>query len=290
MKKLKELQLLAKFKALKKWKKILIFTALFFTIFIGWIIWGNLSLQVTEYTITSDRIPDDFDNFRIVQISDLHNAQFGEDNAQLLEKIRKQKPDIIVITGDLVDSYHPNMDVALSFARQATQIAPVYYITGNHEHRLDYKDIGKQLEDVGVTALFNESITLTRGDDQISLLGMLDTSLRKNPARENTLSDLIPTDGSYTVLLAHRPECFDSYVLCGVDLALTGHVHGGQFRLPFVGGLYAPGQGAFPTYDAGLFTEGQTNMIISRGVGPSRFPFRLNNRPEIVVVTLKNGK
>lgn len=280
---------LTKLKGLKKWQKLLIIAGVFALCFIWWIIWGNLSLEATQYTITSDRIPDAFDGFRIVQISDLHNAQFGEDNSLLLEKIREQKPDIIVITGDFVDSYHPNADIAVSFARQVVELSPVYYVTGNHEHRIGYKNICRQLEDVGVMPLLNARVMLSRGEDQLALLGVLDTSLRESPERENTLNDLMPTDGSYTVLLAHRPECFDSYVHSGVDLAFTGHVHGGQFRLPFIGGLYAPGQGIFPKYDAGLITEGQTNMIISRGIGPSRFPFRLNNRPEIVVVTLKKG-
>lgn len=257
--------------------------------FISWVIWGNLTLEITQYTITSDRIPEDFDNFRIVQISDLHNAQFGEDNARLLEKIRAQKPDIIVITGDFVDFYKTNIAVSVSFARQAVQIAPVYYIPGNHESGIDYKALYSELKSVGVTVLLDESISLQRGESQIQLIGLVDISFRKKQTTQEALLPLMPADDSYTVVLSHRPGDFAEYIACKADLVLTGHVHGGQFRLPFIGGLYAPGQGIFPKYDAGLFVEGRTNMIISRGVGPSRFPFRLNNRPEIVVVTLKNG-
>lgn len=290
MKKLKELKLFTKLKSLKKWQKFLLLAVTFILCFIGWIIWGNLTLEVTQYTITSDRIPEGFDNFKIVQISDLHNAQFGEDNARLLEKIRVQKPDIIVITGDFVDSYNPDANVSVSFARQATQIAPVYYIPGNHESRIDYKGLYNELKAVGVTVLPDESISLQREEAQIQLIGLVDISFRKKQTTQEALLPLMPTDDSYTILLSHRPDQFDEYVACGPDLVLTGHTHGGQFRLPFIGGLFTHGQGVFPKYDAGLFTQGRTNMIISRGLGPSRFPFRLNNRPEIVVVTLKNGK
>jgi len=264
-------------------------TTVFALCFIGWVIWGNLSLEVTRYTITSDRIPQDFDNFRIVQISDLHNAQFGTDNSRLLEKIRKQKPDIIVITGDFVDFYKTNISVSVSFARQAVQIAPVYYIPGNHESGIDYKTLYSELESVGVTLLLDEGVKMERGQSYIHLLGLVDDSFRKKQTVKEALLSLMPNDDSYSVVLSHQPKHFDEYVACQADLVLTGHIHGGQFRLPFVGGLYAPGQGIFPKYDAGLFVEGRTNMIISRGVGPSRFPFRLNNRPEIVVVTLKKG-
>ena len=290
LKKLRKPKLFTKLNNLKKWQKRLLIFAALALCFIGWVIWGNLSLQVTQYTITSDRIPEDFDNFRIVQISDLHNAQFGEDNSRLLEKIRAQKPDIIVLTGDFVDSYKPNVSISVSFARQATQIAPVYYIPGNHELRIDYNGLYSELTAVGVTVLLDESISIQRNAAQIQLIGLVDISFRKKQTTQKALLPLMPTDDTYTLVLSHQPGQFDDYVACKADLVLSGHVHGGQIRLPFIGGLYSPGQGLFPKYDAGLFVEGRTNMIISRGIGPSRFPFRINNRPEIVVVTLKNSQ
>jgi predicted MPP superfamily phosphohydrolase len=286
---LKKLELLTKLKSLKKRQKLLLCTAVLLLCFTGWVIWGNISLQVTEYTIASDRIPDDFDNFRIVQISDLHNAEFGADNVRLLEKIREQNPDIIVITGDIVDSRRTNLSIALSFAEQAVQIAPTYYVPGNHEGRLNYRFISKSLQNVGVIPLLDKRISLTRQGEKISLLGLIDDNCRPKGTTEDALISLMEETDSYTLLLSHRPTFFDDYVASGADLVLTGHIHGGQFRLPFIGGLYAPGQGLLPKYDAGLFTEGQTNMIISRGLGNSAFPFRINNRPEIVVVTLKKG-
>ena len=106
------------------------------------------------------------------------------------------------------------------------------------------------------------------------------------------LNTLMEQETAYAILLSHRPELFETYAACGVDLVLSGHAHGGQFRLPFIGGLIAPNQGLFPKYDAGLFTDGNTNMIVSRGIGNSIIPIRFNNRPEIVLLELRaaNGK
>ena len=242
-------------------------------------------MQVTEYTVCSDRLPESYDGYRIVQISDLHNTAFGKDNCHLLEKIRALTPDILVITGDIVQS-HP-MDNALAFARQAAEIAPVYYVPGNHEHRMAYESLYAGLREAGVTVLLNQCITIIKDGGQISLVGVEDPIFYPNASMEEKLLPLI--DDAYTVLLSHRPEYFDTYVSVGADLVLTGHAHGGQFRLPFIGGLYSPNQGVFPKYDSGLFFNGQTPMIVSRGIGNSAFPIRLNNRPEIVSVTLKKA-
>ncbi len=247
--------------------------------------WNNTALQVTEYTLCSDHLPEGFDGFRIIQISDLHNTAFGEENCHLIEKIRALNPDLIAITGDIVQS-HP-MEKALAFARQAAIIAPVYYVPGNHEHRMDYETLYAGLQAAGVTVLLNQRITIAKDDGQICLAGVEDPIFCPNASMEEKLLPLM--DDTYTVVLSHRPEYFDTYVSVGADLVLTGHAHGGQFRLPFIGGVYVPNQGLFPKYDAGLFSEGQTHMIVSRGLGNSAFPFRLNNRPEIVAVTLKTA-
>ncbi len=248
--------------------------------------WNNTALQVTEYTLCSERLPESFDGYRIVQISDLHNTAFGKDNCHLLEKIRALNPDLIAITGDIVQS-RP-MDKALAFARQAAEIAPVYYVPGNHEHRMDYETLYVGLRTAGATLLLNQRITIAKDGGQICLVGVEDPIFCPDASMEETLLPLI--DDTYTVVLSHRPEYFDTYVSVAADLVLTGHAHGGQFRLPFIGGIFVPNQGLFPKYDAGLFVEGQTHMIISRGLGNSAFPFRLNNRPEIVAVTLKTAR
>jgi len=276
----------------KKWIKLLCITFLFLC-FVGYIIWGNLSIQVTEYTISADRLPEGFSGFRIAQVSDLHNAEFGMDNRNLLAKLKDARPDIIVLTGDLIDSGRTDINIAVSFAEKAVTIAPTYYVPGNHESRIaQLDDLYKGLSDAGVTLLLDESVQLQKGNDSITLAGILDFSFREEDPVANmkkVLTDLLSESDSYTVLLSHSPEFFEIYTSRHADLVLTGHVHGGQFRLPFLGGVYAPGQGFFPKYDAGLFTENNTNMIISRGLGNSIFPFRLNNNPEIVMITLENS-
>lgn len=249
--------------------------------------WNNTALQVTNYTISSKRLPKSFDGFKIVQISDLHNGEFGKDNRNLLNKIREQAPDIIVITGDIVQA--TPMENALSFARQVTQIAVTYYVPGNHEHRIDYAPLFNGLREAGVILLLNQRATIQKGDQQLNLIGVEDPTFYPDETMEDKLRPLIQKN-SYNIVLSHRPEQFDAYVSCKADLVFTGHVHGGQFRLPFVGGLYAPGQGLFPKYDAGIFESDITKMIVSRGIGNSAFPFRLFNRPEIVVVTLKKAE
>ena len=275
----------------KKWIRIL--PALILLGLVIWTLWGNTALEITEYEIVSDRIPQGFSGFRIAQISDLHNTEFGEGNCRLVDLLSQTEPNIIVITGDMIDSRHTDMEIALAFARQAAAIAPVYYVSGNHEARIgEYSDLKKGLTDAGVVVLENQKVLLTRGGDSITLLGMDDPSFR--PGAEASVSALAlaelqnGSDG-YTVLLAHRPELFHVYAESGIDLVFSGHAHGGQFRLPFFGGLVAPNQGLFPRYDAGMFASDSTTMIVSRGIGNSIIPLRFNNRPEVIVATLECG-
>lgn len=252
-----------------------------------WTIWGNTALELNRYTLSDESLPTSFEGYRIAHVSDLHNAEFGQDNAALIDMLRTADPDIIAVTGDLIDSRNTDVAVALRFIEQAADIAPVYYITGNHESRIpeDYAALKAGMLSAGVTVLDNARITLTRNGEHITLLGMPDPGF-SSESPEATLHSL--TDGveGFTLLLAHHPEMFDTYVACGIDLALTGHAHGGQFRLPFVGGLIAPGQGFFPQYDAGLYTEGDTAMLVSRGIGNSIIPIRFNNRPEVILIEL----
>ena len=264
-------------------------------VLIIWTIWGNTALMVSTVTVSSNRIPAAFNGFRIAQVSDLHNAVFGENNAELLQILSECKPNIIVVTGDLVDAEHTDIDVALDFAKEAAQIAGTYYVTGNHEGSLSqYDELKTGLESMGVVVLDDASMQLEYNGDDITLIGLSDPSftlkgnmLGEVPAMVDTkLRGLIGDKDDYTILLSHRPELFETYVNCGVDLVLSGHAHGGQFRLPFIGGLVAPNQGLFPKYDAGLYTKGDTNMIVCRGLGNSIIPIRFNNRPEIVLLEL----
>ena len=269
---------------------------IFFVLLI-WMIWGNTALTVSNIKISSSRIHPTFSGFRIAQVSDLHNTEFGKDNKKLLELLSENKPDIIVITGDLVDAEHTDIEVALDFAKGAVNIAPVYYVTGNHEASLSqYNELKTGLETIRVVVLEDEKIQLKRDKEVITLIGLSDPNFTlkgdifgEAPAMVSTkLNSLADDESSYTILLSHRPELFESYAHYNIDLVLSGHAHGGQFRLPFIGGLIAPDQGIFPKYDAGLFTNGSTNMIVSRGLGNSIIPIRFNNRPEVIVIELLN--
>ena len=265
------------------------------------IVWGNTALEVTNFTIKSDKIPKAFSGFRIAQISDLHNAEFGKNNVNLLKMLRGAEPDIIVITGDMVDSRRTDLTVALNFAKEAVLIAPTYYVTGNHEANVPakvYTEFIKGLRSVGVTVIEDQAITISRKDDTITLVGVVDPRCdegfiegeereQEGLRMEQKLAALYQDyKDTYCILLSHRPELFDVYVSAELDLVFSGHLHGGQFRIPYLGGLYAPAHGFFPEYDAGLFTKNGTNMIVSRGLGNSSFPIRINNRPEIIVVEL----
>ena len=260
-----------------------------------YVVLGNTSVGVSKFTVSSDNLPSEFDGFRIVQISDLHNAEFGKDNRRLIKKIKKCEPDIIALTGDLIDSRNTDLDIAINFVKEATKIAPCYYVTGNHEGRIDdYEAYEAELIALGVIVIDNESVVIEKGLSSIELHGLHDLEslkgekygYRERGVLEKLLTENTHNKDGFDVLLAHYPDFLDLYSKYEYDLVLSGHAHGGQFRLPFVGGLYAPLQGKLPKYDAGLFSSGNTQMIVSRGLGNSVFPFRINNTPEVVLVTL----
>ena len=280
---------------MKKKRVILLIVAFLLSVLSVWIIWENNSPMIGKYELSYDTLPQSFDGYRIAQISDLHNAQMGKDNEKIIKMLVEAQPDMIAITGDLIDSRRTDTDIALSFIHQAVKIAPCYYVSGNHEARIDgYNELKKSLKDLGVTVLDNEKTQIEINGEAITVIGLMDPQFDKNSksrrvVTKHHLRGLRDADDGFTVLLAHRPEVFEVYADYGVELALSGHVHGGQFRIPFVGGLYVPNQGLFPKYDDGLYTEEGTNMIISRGIGNSAFPFRINNRPEVVIVNLKRS-
>ena len=280
----------------KKMNIVLCALLVLLIILVVWTIWGNTALMVNTTTISSSRIPVSFSGLRIAQVSDLHNAKFGENNGRLLELLSENEPDIIVITGDLVDAQHTNITTALDFATEAVQIAPTYYVTGNHEASLSqYSTLKAGLEVAGVVVLEDEAVQLERNGETVTLVGLSDPNFTirgdvfgEVPAMVSTkLKSLMSDENGYTILLSHRPELFESYAACDVDLIFSGHAHGGQFRLPLIGGLIAPNQGFFPKYDAGIFSDHNTHMVVSRGLGNSIILFRFNNRPEIILVELK---
>lgn len=249
---------------------------------------GNRRLTLSEYTVDSGApVTSFFSGFRVTHISDLHNASFGKDNSRLIAFIKNTNPDIIAITGDLVDSRKADIAVALGFIQSISTIAPVYYVTGNHEARLisKYPTLMEDIQNAGATVLNNQSITFEKDGRSIVIAGLSDPAIGLYGDVDTVLSSLIPKEG-YTLLLSHRPELMESYTKAGANLVLSGHAHGGQFRLPFLGGMFAPGQGFFPKYDSGMYELKETKMIVSRGIGNSLFPLRINNPPDVVSIVI----
>ena len=244
----------------------------------------NKHLETTHYTYAAEQLGADLEGYRIVQISDLHNAKFGKNNQKLVGRIRECEPDMIVLTGDLVDSNHTNVDRAVQFVDEIVKICPVYYVTGNHEYWLEkseYDELMDGLIGAGVVILDDQVVEISRGDAKFRLVGLDDKSLT-----DGTLEALLSDEKEFPVVLAHEPQYLVRYADTGVDLVLSGHAHGGQFRLPFVGGIVAPDQGFLPEYTAGEYYMDGTEMIVSRGLGNSVIPARLFNYPEIVCVEL----
>ena len=281
-----------KFKISKKSKIFILCLFCLAIVFLGWNIYQNQFIQLNEITIKSETLPEDFVGYKIVQVSDLHNAEFGENNEGLLLLIEEQKPNIIVVTGDIVDSRRTDVQVARDFINNASEIAPVYYVTGNHEARVDMEDEIDFIElNENVNVLHNQSVLLKKGESVIQLIGVDDPDYKAvtdSEAYMNKRLSLYCDNEYFKILLSHRPELFETYVENEMNVIFSGHAHGGQVRLPFVGGVIAPHQGFFPTYDAGLFyATNDATMVVSRGLGDSILPLRINNPPELVVVTLE---
>ncbi len=258
-------------------------------------IWQNNDLEVTHYTYSSNDITFDFNGYRIVQVSDLHNKKFGTKSNQLIEEIKKLQPDMIVITGDLVDSNHTNIDVVIDFLKQAVTIAPCYYITGNHELWLEEEvqnDLMKRIINTGTILLDDKVVEITpnnNSNEDYNSNSLILTGLDDGSLYGDTLHKLTKDidEKQFVLLLAHEPQNFENYSNENIDLILSGHAHGGQIRLPFVGGLVAPDQGFLPQYTEGFHSRNDVSMIISRGLGNSIIPIRLFNRPEIVCIELQ---
>lgn len=263
---------------------------------LGVAIWQNKALQLNTVSVSYGWLPPELDGYRIAHISDLHNTEIGEDNRTLIEMLEAARPDMIAMTGDMIDASRTDIDVVLRFASEATRIAPCFFVTGNHEVRADsYPQLRKGLEEVGVTVLENASATLEKNGERITVIGVNDPINVEDKHSDDyavmegylqKATEGVEEDGTLKILLAHRPELLALYAEFGINLVLSGHTHGGQFRLPFIGGVVAPDQGLFPKYDAGLYELGKTQMVVSRGIGNSIIPLRINNPPEVVLVEL----
>ena len=257
----------------------------------------NNKIDITKYSIKSKSIDS---RIKIAHLSDLHSKPFKA----VLAKLNKIKPDIICVTGDYINDRARNKDKMLDFARDLVAIAPVYYITGNHERRLEsFDEIMQSLKESGFNVLLNEVAEIDIKGNIIDILG-LDENMadhkdyRARKAGTFEYKDMKPyfeeldnKDG-FKIVLSHCPENFEglkemNYSQYDFDIQLSGHAHGGQFILPFIGPVFSPGQGLFPKYARGSFGE-RPKLIISRGLGNSEFPFRLFNHPEINVIKLSH--
>lgn len=273
----------------RKTAVLLVLTALLAA---GFLLWGNCSLQTTETALVSPALPPAFDGLRIVELADLHGRVFGRGSSRLLAAVRRAEPDLICIDGDLFDE-HTDLAMLPPLLRGLCAIAPVYYVTGNHEWRVPgLRGILAQMRACGVTVLQDDWRVLRRGEDALIVAGTDDPC---GPAERKTPAELIADiraeagEAAFLLLLAHRNDQLPQWSALGVQAVLAGHCHGGVVRLPFVGGLFGTDRRLFPAWDAGLYRQGETALYVSRGLGYTNVHFRLFNRPEVAVIVLRRG-
>ena len=277
-----------------------------------WNVYWNSTITVHTYTHANEGIPEEFDGFRVVQLTDLHSVRTEAQGQLVYDTIRGQEPDMICVTGDLVDSrYYAKHGVAgetltLALMEELVKLAPVYFIYGNHEMILlddpQKNEFKVALEEMGVQILNNDVIrySMEEGGESIFVGGIQDPStlykdyryafLSNNGERMEAMLDAVSVgirNDDFFLLLSHRPEYLEMYDQYPADLVLSGHAHGGQFRLPFIGGVYAPGQGFFPRYTAGLYSTNDLEMYVGTGIGNSVIPVRIFNPPEVLTIILE---
>ena len=287
------------------YKIIFIFFGIFILMYL-YIKYNVNTLEVTKYVVENKKVTNEFDGYNIVQISDLHSKLFGENNKKLIQKIKSLNPDIVVVTGDLIDGENNNYNVALDFMKEISKLYRVYYIIGNHEQKSlikkykdEYKDYFNKLHQIDFVNLDNNKVEIVKGDSNINLYGLTVPYSCYKYLFDNQETTSIDIDfleeklgkvdrEQFNILLAHTPFYFDEYEKWGADLTLCGHVHGGIVRLPIVGGLLSPDRKFFPKYDLGEYTKNKSTMIVSKGLGGSKVLIRVNCKPEIVNIKLKN--
>lgn len=260
----------------------------------SWFQWQCWGLQTTRAEVALPGLPQGFDGYRIVHLSDLHGHQYGEDSGELLDRVREGSPDLIVVTGDLIDQ-QSQLAMVPALAQGLAAVAPTYYVTGNHEWALGtgaVRELKGVLAQCGVTVLSNQYQILERDGARIALAGVDDPNGYADQTSPEELAAAIQADqpGLFTLLLAHRNDHFGQYANAGYDFVMSGHGHGGIVRLPLVGGLIGTDRRLFPPWTAGAYTVGDSTLFVSRGLGNNTVPykgFRIFDRPELAVVTLR---
>lgn len=265
---------------------------------------SNKMLTVTSYNVRSDKIPENFKGFKLALIADLHNASFGKDNRILLNKLEKMEPDAVLLAGDMVSTSDKEYTVFFSLAQKLAQRYETYYVVGNHEQALGEKEVNlfcQNAESEGIKVLDNQRVSIIRGNEKINLYGMwfnlrfyADRSPEADKSQQyyfdvDTITEILgqSSKNEFNILLTHNPLYFDTYEKWGADLTLSGHIHGGMIRIPFIGGVYSPEKTYFPEYDGGIYAKNNSQMIVSRGMGNGGLGFRFLNCPELVEVVLK---
>ena len=256
------------------YKIIFIFIGIFILMYL-YIKYNVNTLEVTKYVVENKKVPKEFDGYNIVQISDLHSKLFGENNKKLIQKIKSLNPDIVVVTGDLIDGENNNYNVALDFMKEISKLYRVYYIIGNHEQKSlikkykdEYKDYFNKLHQIDFVNLDNNKVEIVKGDSNINLYGLT--------VPYSCYKYLFDNQETTSIDINFLEEKW------GADLTLCGHVHGGIVRLPLVGGLLSPDRKFFPKYDLGEYIKNKSTMIVSKGLGGSKVLIRVNCKPEIV--------
>ena len=249
------------------------------------IVHQNNQLEKKFYQVKSNKV---VDNIRIVALADLHLKGFGKDNEKLVAEVKNLSPDIVAIVGDMnLESQPDNYSSVISLCKQLNEIAPVYYCLGNHEiDAMLFKNsnIYKDIKAEGIKIFNNETETVNIGGTAIDIIGLTQNPTEFDEYGKDFFEKAMSADDNFKLLLTHYPEYFlgklNDY---DIDLAITGHAHGGQVRLPFIGGLYAADQGLFPKLCDGYHEDGNSKFIVSRGLGKSGIVPRINNKPEIVI-------
>lgn len=261
-------------------------------------VWGNITLSVEKFNIETEKL--DIENgYEIAHISDYHNIHNKFLNDAVLSSLKEENPDIIVLTGDLVDCRKTDIEKGIDFVSEIIEIAPVYYVTGNHECNISidsqsaFDNMIKDLKKLGVVVLRGESSEIILPNkEKINVFGIDDpyfhcgSSSEIKYATDSLCSFLEINKSEFNILLAHHPEQLDVYSSYDFDLVYSGHAHGGQGRL-FGIGLIAPDQGLFPEYTSGIYEEGETKLIVSRGIGNSIAPVRICDRPHLIYTIIK---
>ena len=276
---------------MKKIRRLLALLALF-ALAAGFVYWQNFTLQVEPVELFFESLPPQFDGLRVAELSDLHGRSFGKNNVRLLRTLQKARPDMICICGDLFDE-KTDLTMLEPLLTGLTDIAPVYYVTGNHEWQVkNLREILQKMRAWGVTVLENEGRVLSRGGAEMVVAGVHDPCGpydMKTPAA--LVRELRSAQGNdFILMLSHRNDELAMWSQLGVQMVLSGHCHGGVVRLPFVGGVFGTRRELFPEYDAGVYRQDGTTLFVSRGLGYTNVHFRLFNRPHVPIMILRSGK